>query len=186
MLRVPWAVRARLAVTAPRRFRKATKIFLEGIPPLNKEKSKGSMGKPAHHPCRSLAMPGAACGLTAVCFHCSSRLLAAPALLAPWPWCKALLQHHISREFFLQHALYLFSFSRLFLRVLVGRATVPCPRRWYQAAAGRGAGSSCGLTCAPSPGGSWDCRRRESRRRNLALTDSQHFCVALFQRQSYG
>lgn len=45
---------------------------------------------------------------------------------------------------------------------------------------GRDAGSRCGLPCASSLGSLGDCRRRENHGRDPALTNSQHFCGALF------
>lgn len=137
-------------------------------PPLNKEKSTSS---PTHHHCSSLATPGAAWGLTGTLF----------SLLQPSP----LPAHGLAAEPFSSiTSPGSFSPHGLYLSVFVPCLGVPWPCRAPDGAGRQG--SSCGLTCAPSPGSSWDCSRRESRRRNLALTDSRHFCVALFQCQSHG
>lgn len=135
VLRVPWTVRARLVVPAPRRLRKATKIFLEGIPPLNTEKSKGSVGSPAHHP--------------QVSGHAKSSLWEEEQLVFIAPAISSLPQLCWSRGLgakphssitspgrFSPTRTVFISFSPLFQPVPGGRAAVPCPRRCCQAAAG--------------------------------------------------
>ena len=188
MVRVPWGVRAGLAVPASRarRFRKATKILLGEIPPLNKDQSKSSSSPTCHHS-RSLTMSvraGITIGSRPWVDGQFARIPPAISLLPQLRWSNGLgaksYSSITSPESFSRTPC-MVCISPLFSGVVSAHATLPCPRRCCQAAAGRGAGSSCGLPCAPSPGSSWDCRRRESRLRNLALTDSQHFCGALFR-----
>lgn len=127
MLRVPWAVRASLAAPASRarKFRKATKLFLEEIPPLNKEKSKSSVSNPTHHHCRSLAVPGAACGLTGSLFSLLQPSPCCPSSAGPMARVQSLTPASHLQGVFLQHCLYLSVFLLYFCGSPV--AVPPCP-----------------------------------------------------------
>lgn len=132
VVRVPWGVRARLAVPASRaqRFRKASKILPGEIPPLKKDQSKSSSNPTCHHS-RSPAMPARA-GITV-----GSRLRVdgqfariAPAI-SLLPQLRrfhglgaVLVQHHITSEFFSStlHGLYVL----IFPRPVLGGSRCPC------------------------------------------------------------
>lgn len=124
VLRVPWTVRARLVVPAPRRLRKATKIFLEGIPPLNTEKSKGSVGSPAHHPQVS-GHARAACGKRSSWFSLLQPSPCCPSSAGPVALVQSLTPASHLQGGFLQHGLYLSVFLPYSSRSPV--AVPPCP-----------------------------------------------------------
>lgn len=107
VLKVPWTVRARLEVPAPRRFRKAPKIFLGRRQPSNKEKSRSSISHPAHPLCRSVATPGGCCGFTGRLFPLLQPSPGCPSSAAPMASVQRLTPAPHLQGAFLQHGLYL-------------------------------------------------------------------------------